>query len=228
MISPEIEQLWAAYVDSEKIRIRAESVRALERFIDAVVALPAVAWHPWARELAERVVDKKYDLPIRLPLFRAVIFPALRAGLDGSMPGCARWLAGLANLLYKSPACQEQLPQDLQSEWGLLVRAIRDDPTDLRAKKRLLQEMRYHCDYAVHEVPSGVLYGNHSASIAECDELLADLDAYEKLAQELGPEEEDLELIEEARFHIPAYRDYLSQPGRYQNYAAYLEAHGRL
>jgi len=227
MIPGEINRLWVDYLATERIRVRQQSLQALESFIGALVQLPAEVWHPWARQLAQHVVDDNDDIPIRLPLFRSVIFPALVTGLNSSSSGCARWLAGLAQLLYKSPSCQDQLPENQRSEFGLLLRAVQDDPNDTRAKKRLLSLMRSRFDYALHELPAGVLYGHDGATIEQCDELLVELSDYERLAMEFGAEEEDRELIAQSRFHIPAYRRYLLEGGRDANYETFLSTHER-
>jgi hypothetical protein len=209
MISSEIETLWEKYLAAERVRIRQEMLKTLDDFIQAFVRIPTADWHPWALEIARRVVDEGEDIPVRWPLFRAVLFPALFAGLAASVPGSARWLAGFAQLLYQSPDCCEQLSEELHSDYGLLLRAVRDDPSDTVAKTRLLRLMRCRFDYVLHHLPAGVLYGCDGASIEECDELLNQLSAYERLAVELGLEEEERDLIAKARFYIPAYQRYL-------------------
>lgn len=221
MIPHPVEQLWANYLSAERVRIRQHSLAALDGFMSELLKLPVEVWHPWARDLAQRVVDQHEEIPIRLPLFRTVIFPALFAALKNSEPGAARCLAGFAQLLYKSPDCREQLPDNERSEYGLLARALQDDPNDASAKAQLLRIMRSHFEYVLHELPSGVLYGHDSATIEQCGELLEELENYERLAAEFG-EEEDREVLAEARFHIPAYRKYLSERERYANYADYL------
>jgi hypothetical protein len=224
MISPEIIQLWQDYLAAERVRVRQQSLVALARFTSALLQLSTEAWHSWARELAMRVVDEREDIPVRLPLFRSVIFPALRLGLEKSTPGCARWLAGFAQLLYHSQSCTDQLPENQRSEYGLLLRAVHDDPGDMAAKRRLLALMRSRFDYVLHELPSGVLYGYDGATIEQCDELMEQLSDYELLAKELGGEAADLELIAEARFHVPSYRQYLSEHGHYASYEEYLSS----
>ena len=227
MIPAETERFWLDYIATERIRIRQESLCALDRFIDALLHLPPEVWHPWARQLARRIVDEGEDIPVRTPLFRTVIFPALLASMQNSVPGAARWLAGFAQLLYKIPSCTDQLPQNRRSEFDLLQQAVQDDPNDSLAKKRLLTLMRSRFDYVLHELPAGVLYGHDGATIEECDELLLELSDYERLAMELGGDNEDRELITESRFHIPAYRRYLSERGRHTNYEAFLSTHER-
>ncbi len=227
MLPDETERLWTIYVEAEHIRIRQESLGALDRFIDALLQLPIEIWHPWARQLAQRIVDEGDETPVRFPLFRAVIFPALRVGIQNSLPGSARWLAGFAQSLYHSAACADELPENQRTEFDLLLQAVRDDPHDSLAKKRILILMRSHFDYALHELPAGVLYGHDSATIKECDELLEELARYERLAMEMGADEDDRELIAESRFHIPAYRRYLSERKHHANYETFLSTHKR-
>lgn len=226
MLPHEIERLWSDYVAAEKVRLRGEYLAALERFVPALLELPVEVWHPWALELARRIVDEKDDPPVRFPLFRAVLFPPLLDGVKNARPGAARWLAGLHNLLYKSPECMALLPPNRRYYSGLLQQAVQDDPGDMRSKRDLLESMRDDFDYALHELPAGVLYGNDGASSEECLLLLDDLSAYEKLAQEMGPTEDDRELMASARFHITEYRRYLLERPRHRNYEAYLEANG--
>lgn len=226
MIPVTISQLWDEYLGAERIRVRQRSIDALKRFTDAVTLLPAEIWHPWARELAMRVVDDREVIPIRIPLFRVIIFPALHAGLTTSIPGCARWLAGFGQLLYHSPECSKQLPEHQRTEHGLLLSAVRMDDTDIRAKRRLVLLLRSRFDYVLHELPAGVLYSHDGATSEQCGELLAELSDYDRFAQEVGREEVDRELIEEARFHIPAYQRYLSQLDRYSSYEQFLTDQG--
>ncbi|MCW1921830.1 hypothetical protein OKA05_04655 [Luteolibacter arcticus] len=84
--------------------------------------------------------------------------------------------------------------------------------------------MRSRFDYALHELPLGVLYGHDGATIEECGELLEELEGYERLADQVG-HEGDRDLISKARFHIPAYRQYLEEHDRYTTYAQYLSLH---
>jgi PAS domain-containing protein len=223
-LDPETMLLWKEYLAAERVRIRQESLLSLERFSEALLRLSPEVWQPWARELAMDVVDEHQEIPIRLPLFRRIIFPALQSGLEQSIPGSARWLAGFAQALYKSPSCYEQLPENERSEYGLLLRAIREDATDIRAKKRLLILMRSRFDYVLHELPDGVLYGQDGATVKQCDELLAELSDYERLAKEIGLEDWDRRLIAEARYQVPAYRCYLLDRDNYASYEEYLSA----
>jgi hypothetical protein len=88
---------------------------------------------------------------------------------------------------------------------------------------RLLQYMRSSFEYALHELPAGILYGQNGASIEECAELLNDLAVYERLSAEFGSGE-DREFILEASYHIPAYQRYLSERSRYSDFETFLDS----
>ncbi len=95
MLTSQQEQVWNDYQAMESRGTRDAKIQALESFVTLVTQSPINEWESWARAIAERVVDGNEDIPLRVPLFRAVVFPALLNGHHNQLPGCARWLAGL-------------------------------------------------------------------------------------------------------------------------------------
>ncbi|MCX6950873.1 MAG: hypothetical protein NTV51_01605, partial [Verrucomicrobia bacterium] len=226
MLSANCSTRWRAYGAAEKVRVRAELTAALREFVDEFQREPVAARERWAWDLAQRVVDEGADLPVRMPLFREVLFPALLAGLRHWRGDCARWLAGFDQLLYHSPECRVQLPEGSRSAPGLLRRALAVDPGDVRSKRRLLAILRSRFDYVLHELPDGVLYGADGATPAQCEEMLEELREFAALVRECGGEAEDPALIEDARFHLVAYRDYVQTRQEGETYADYLAQRG--
>ena len=112
MLTDDQRKLWEAYEAAEGRAPRAEKLRALNTFLDALVISPQADWFPWARSVAEQVVDHGLNFVIRRPLFERAVFPALLAGYQAGLPGSARWLAGLADHLLHNPQCREQLRPD--------------------------------------------------------------------------------------------------------------------
>jgi hypothetical protein len=224
MLTPQQSALWAAYLHAEARAPRGQKLAALVAFLDALAASRDVDWHPWARDLARRVVDGGEDLVIRTPLFERAVFPALLAGHRESLPGCARWLAGLAQHLYRCPACLSQLPAGVQSEFGLLRAAVRVDPTDHVSRRRLIDHIAGRLKHSLHELPSGVLYGMDGATPDECLELQAELDEFESLLG-VGPGPDYRSLVTDCRFHFRAYRAFLLSREPYGTYAEYLARH---
>lgn len=222
MLSDRCETLWQAYLAAEKIRVRSESIAALAAFIEEIKIAPSEIRDHWAQELSRAVVDQKDETVVRVPLFREVLFPSLAKGHHNRVAGCTRWLAGFSQLLYNSPGCLAQLPESERSEHGLLLRALEVDPTDRFARERLLRILRSRFEYALHELPAGVLYGHNSATMEECDELERELRFFESLARESGAEVDNADLLEEARFHILAYREYLRTRKSGDSYEGFL------
>ncbi len=106
MANSNIDTAWAAYAAAENDRIREVSLARLGELIGELRSAPEVERHDWAKQLAQQLEDEHLQIPVRMPLFREVLFPALLSGLQSGAPDCARWLAGFSQLLYKSPDCQ--------------------------------------------------------------------------------------------------------------------------
>lgn len=222
MLPHNCEALWQAYLASEKVRVRTQSTAALRAFIDDFKNESTTIREQWACAIAESVVDKGKDIPVRMPLFREIMFPVLLSGFEKGEGRYARWLAGFAQLLYNSPDCLDRLPETSQSEHGLLLRAVERDSADILSKQRLLRILRARFEYALHELPAGVLYGADGATPAQCEEMDEELRFFEALSTECGAQTEDKELIEEARFHIGGYRTYLLTRASDDTYESFL------
>jgi hypothetical protein len=222
MLTDDQRKLWAAYQTAEGRAPRAEKLRTLDSFLDALEISPPSDWFPWARSIAEQVVDQGLNLVIRRPLFKRAVFPALLAGYQAHLPGCARWLAGLADHLRSNPECRERLRPEEATELGLLWAAIRDDPADRHSRLRLIEKVASRLRYSIHEVPSGVLYGIDGASPDQCLELEEELEEFCRLVELEPMHKRYADLIGECHLHFQAYRDYLLHREKYASYAAYL------
>ena len=224
-LTPALLQQWHAYLAEEATGVRAHALHLLDAFIAELLASPPDHWHPWAITVSQDIVDHQRPIPVRLPLFRAILFPALHRDLLAGSGFAARALASFTQFLVHSPQCRQQLPEGLRARDALLREAVRRHPSDLAAKRQLRDLHRRGFAFSLHELPAGVLYHQHGATAAECDQLLADLDEYARLCAELGRTPEDAALIAEAAHHIPAYADYLRHRDRYPSFAHYLEQH---
>lgn len=217
-----LEALWTSYLAEEKNGVRTVALGILEAFVERLTSHPASDWHDWGLQLAQDTAKSESRVTVRMPLFRRVLFPILRLELERGSGAAARVLAAHAQLIYHCKECQSQLPDHLRTEHGLIMEAVRRDPTDKSARLRLRQIYRDRFDYALHELPAGVLYGANGATPAECEEMLSELNNYESLCSELAGEEQDTELIADARFHIEAYREYILSSERQGGFTGFL------
>lgn len=217
----QIEECWDAYLAQEREGVRSVAVEMLHDFVGMLTTLPQAEWQSWAMGLADAHAGGK-DIPVRMPLFRAVLFPVLLDEIARGSGTAARLLAGFSQLLYHCPDCRMKMPEHLRTEYGLILEAVHRDSKDQTARLRMRQIYRDRFDYALHELPTGVLYEHNGATPEQCDEMSAELEGYANLCSEIGAEEDDTELIDEARFYIPAYKDYIQNHAAYGNFSAYI------
>jgi hypothetical protein len=216
-----VEELWDAYVKAERDRVRGVMMPALDRFIDRLLQEPASIWQTWARDLAAAVSDQGADAPIRFPLFRRVLLPALAEGVTRGEPGCARWLASFEALLLD--ARDYDLPAHFQTAVGLLTEAVRVDPTDDIARKRLVDKHAAYLEYTIHELPAGVLYGHDGATAEQCDELLELLADFTRHVEATAQTDRFAKLIQDCDFNFRAYAGY-RRSGLTSSFAEYVRS----
>lgn len=222
MTSSKIERAWAAYAAAEDDRIRPTSLARLSELIEALSSVPESERNAWARHLARQLEAKELKTPIRMPLFRKVLFPALLAGLKSGTPDCARWLAGFSHLLCQSVDCQNQLQPGQRGEIGLLNAALRLNPNDELARSAQIKAIRQQLEYSIHEVPAGVLWDHNGATIEQCGELLDEVLELERLVLAHGTGAEHSALISECKLHYEAYPRYLARRSEFSSYAEFL------
>lgn len=90
--------------------------------------------------------------------------------------------------------------------------------------KAQYEELLNGLNYAVHELPAGVLFGPDGANPQQCDELMADLNEFEKLCIEL--ELPHTEFVEACRWHFDHYPHFLSRRRHFASYAQYIADRG--
>lgn len=220
--------LWDSYERAETRGVRSETLDALTRFIRAVTSRPLSEWEDWAADIAYRVIDRDEDIPIRTPLFRAIVFPALLRGHQDGRPNYARWLAGFAQTLYKSPDCLSMLPPNERTEVALLRAAVSRDPNDEKSINQLLVLRASYLRYTLHELPAGVLYGHDSATVDQCLELESELQEFVTLAKNCNQYDNYKPLVQECRLHYRSYRRYLEHLNHFSTYQEYLRSEGNV
>jgi hypothetical protein len=225
MLNSDLENLWNAYLQSEKAGVRRTMLLALERFIDSLLQLPQPVWHRWAKDLAAAVADRDDKTPVRFPLFKRVLSPALVEGFLAGEAPCGRWLAAFESMLCQSP--DPRLPSRFLWVINLLSEALHLDPADQLTRLRLVERQASFFNFTLHEVPAGVLCGMDGATPEEIQYLLNELRQFKENVAMLGQQERFADLIRDCEFHYPTYAAYLRSPHPDTGYPDFLSHLGK-
>lgn len=237
--------LWHRYQHLHAQAPRKVALEALDLFIKRVLAYPKDQRDRFVATLCRAVVDEEKNLPIQYPLFEKLIAPYLVRHYWVREPWVARWIAFFVDWFYRSERCREMLgliflPSPLKAKERALRQALEWRPEDDQARRQLddllnpkdpavrrakIGQMASGFDYAVHEVPSGVLYGIDGATVPQCQRLLEDLGTFRELVKQEMLLEAYADRIERWQAHFQGYQDYLLNRTQYQSYAHYLQVH---
>jgi hypothetical protein len=212
---------WNQYCIAENDRIRSVLLEKLDIFINSIINSDISQYEDWVYELSTKVVDGNDSFPVRMPLFEKVLFPVLFEGYKLKKPGCARWLAGFHQLIYKSKKAKEALGDEFTLPY-LLEKALVHDPKDDLAREKLARSIASRLEYAIHEVPWGVLWDINGANIEQCELLKNELQEFKCIIKICGLEERYESLINECTIHFNEYQRYLRKHNDHESYEAYL------
>lgn len=217
-----LEQLWEEYCKAEDDRIRSVFLEKLNDFLAAIDSMSMADKEELVFSLSKKIIDEKDSFPVRMPLFEKLILPTLYDGFKNKNKHCARWLAGYKIHLYKSQVAKEKY-SDIPNPMFLLGEALQQDPDDILARETIINELAYQLEYAIHEIPSGVLFGTNGANIEQCKILQKDLEEFAQHLEFTNLKEEYADLINECKMHFEGYQNYLMNIKKYDSYEKYLE-----
>src|SRR5262249_11386390 len=94
-------------------------------------------------------------------------------------------------------------------------------------RRSLLAAYKSHLrnlEYAIHELPSGVLYGANAATGDQCKLLMNDLYAFQEVCRKLGIDREDF--IQDCHWTLDHSPHYLSRHRPFRGYRNYIAKRG--
>lgn len=164
---------------------------------------------------------KDSQTTIRMPLFAALVYPVLEREIESENPKAMFILMQHTNLLYKYAIKQKK--QDGYSERALIKRYLSIVPDDRNVLLRQIKLLSLDLEYALHELPTGVLYDRDATTPDDCLELLHILEEYVSTCQKL-----QIDCSADRRYyamHFQGYRNYLLHRSLYNNYLDYIQQH---
>jgi hypothetical protein len=174
MLGPDCDRLWLAYIAAERDGTPAERDAALSAFVVAAGRQPIERLDEFARAWCAANLDgdtwagHHSGAPVRLPLLREIVGPALLRGRAAGAAHCARWLAGLWSLLEREDRWRQRLA-GIGGPDALLDEAMALDPQDGRAHALRRDGLIASVSYRLHELP--VIVGGEAELRAVLDRL---------------------------------------------------------
>lgn len=211
--------IWVRYVSEEHKSVRKLALASLNEFLIHFERLPEPKRFEWAWALLEPEGATARSIPLRMPVFEKIIFPALAAGHSMRDVKSTRWLARLYPKFGHAESCWGQL--GCANELELWKAILRVDPQDEEARSQIIEWTVDYIRHTLHELPAGVLYGMNGATEPECSDLLEMTKELRALAGPSLPPWLTL-LLETAEHHYATYRDYLRdrRPMPYDQYCS--------
>ena len=216
---------WDEYVRLEREGVRREAISVLAQLVSRLEAYSLPERVAFVEALVGAAREPSASsLPIRQPLFGRIVFPVLIDRYDRNEIGSAR---ALLHFVHQIHGClrRDAIGDRELYQVALLDRALVQEPGARDLQRRWLDVTREWLDYAIHEVPAGVLHGPNGATVADCEEMLEHVDTFESRADSVGIIDQDRESIARWRYYFGGYRKYLLEHGRYGSFARFLEDH---
>jgi len=141
-----------------------------------------------------------YGARVRHEIYAELIFPVLLAGSKRNDLWSLYWLAGTSQNLYTARGLHEQI--EFKGEVGLLKEAYGIDRNSTEVREALLKCLLGYFRHASHEWPAGILWGMNGATLAQCNEIMAEV----TLARELDREFAYSLLVDEFESKLRQYQ----------------------
>lgn len=119
---------------------------------------------------------------IRHEIFSELVFPVLKRGYQIGDVKCTMWLGKLIQNIYQAKGLDEEL--GWVTDLSLFNKCYEIDPSNEEVRLLLLEKIVDWLQYSEHEWPSGILYGNNEATLAECSEISIEIERVLKLDKE--------------------------------------------
>jgi hypothetical protein len=161
ILKPQDLKLWTAYQEYELHGLKKEAKKSLDLFINSLKEYSEEQMDSIVLSLCEQ--RENSDLKIKHNLFEQIIYPNLVKNAKRNLTDYYRLLATFEQYFHSS----NKLATDAHSELNLTenyISAIELLELELRnnqntkAAKLLVNKFGWHLDYALHELPVGLLY----------------------------------------------------------------------
>jgi hypothetical protein len=195
-------QHYQEFKEFEEKGLKEKATNSIRTFISSFQSIEEKK--QWVWEFLSGL-DTDQHFRIRHEIFHELVYPVLKAGYDNKDLYSTLWLGKLSQNIYRSRQLHEEL--GWVTEMELYNKSYDIDPENNEVRILLLKAIISWLEYTAHEWPNGILYGNDGASIAECDEIYAEV----QRVLQLDTEKIYSEFIQQYTEKLDIYRNRLEK-----------------
>ena len=150
--------------------LKKEATESIKKFIASLKNSKETA--DWVWKYLPKL-NQNCHARVRHELFHEVIFPVLHLGYQRKQFKSTLWLGKLSQNLYQNKTLHACV--DWMTELDFYREAYELAPNDNEARLLLLNAIVSRLRHSEHEWPSGILYGNHGATLEQCHGIAEDV-----------------------------------------------------
>ena len=164
------------YLKYEQSGIKAKAKEFLNKFILSFENYTEK--ESWTMEFLPRLKQNSNGR-IRNELFEEIIFPVLLNGYNNKNLASMVWLVKLNQNYYQNNKIWQKI--NYKTDLEIVKECYSIDPNNTEVIDEYLEIIIRGIDFAIHEMPFGILYGNNFATKDQCKELLEEIPFIKKL-----------------------------------------------
>lgn len=193
------DEFYKAFREAESKGLKKQAKAAVQQFVACFESFDEK--EAWTRSFLKQ---HEYGGGVRYEIYANIIFPVLLDGLHRQDAWSVYWLAGTAQNHYSDARLHAKLGH--QSELQLIKAAYSLDPGKPEIRVALLSNLISFFNYAVHEWPSGILWGMDGATVSECNVIQEEID----FARTLDGEQRHTEFLDDFQDKLKIYLERIS------------------
>jgi hypothetical protein len=207
---------WTQYLNQRNRGLKSESKQSLADFIVNLESLDKESLNQFVFYLTD--LEDKIDFH----LFEKIILPCLIDGMLKNLPTYHRRLAQFDQMLLSSNSlfnlfkAKTRYKNNYFESADFYKKELEINPNDKVAIDALLNRIASGLNYAMHELPHGLLW--------ELDFFNSELQEFKKYLASSDEEAKWQQVLASWDFVSRTWKDYETNSAKYENYANYLKA----
>ena len=189
------------FIDHQERGLKKLATQAVRDFIASFENEEEIS--NWVWDFLPKLQKNRHSR-VRHEIFCELVYPTLKRGYDSGDFKSTLWLGKLIQDIYQTNVLDDKF--SYMTDFDFFRESYEINPKSEKARLLLLECIIKRLEYAAHEWPSGILSGNHGATLEECEEIGSEA----RLAKALDQKNKYSEFISEFMNKLMQYKSELT------------------